>query len=127
VAHFAGLFVLALLLAPESCEPTKQERVQLDLARFEDAIQRYERKTGHPPSIENGLGMLVEAQELEAVPLDPWGHDYLLRDAHPGVDVASLGRDGMTGGEGYDADIVLTVPPAWPGPTVGPRHSDSLQ
>ena len=46
----------------------------------------------------------------KAVPADPWGNAYLY--ASPGVvnvqgyDLASLGADGMPGGEGDDADIV---------------------
>ncbi|MFO0827047.1 MAG: type II secretion system protein GspG [Phycisphaerales bacterium] len=41
--------------------------------------------------------------------LDPWGREYIMRT--PGTegrdfDIVSLGRDGVEGGEGEDADIV---------------------
>ena len=43
------------------------------------------------------------------VPLDPWGRPFVYRSpgvANPwGYDLLSLGRDGLEGGEGDDADI----------------------
>lgn len=45
----------------------------------------------------------------QEVPLDPWGRPFLYRS--PGVvntssyDLYSLGRDGLVGGEGEDADV----------------------
>jgi len=42
-------------------------------------------------------------------PLDPWGRPYVIALAHlgTGVSVACLGRDGIEGGTGEDADMQL--------------------
>jgi general secretion pathway protein G len=51
----------------------------------------------------------------QVVPLDPWGHAYVLVSpglANPnGYDLYTLGKDGKPGGDGEDADIT-----SWNGP-----------
>ena len=44
---------------------------------------------------------------LERLPTDPWGNpcQYLNPGLHGEIDVFSFGADGVTGGEGNDADI----------------------
>lgn len=44
----------------------------------------------------------------KAMPKDPWGHDYLLKEPGPNnlpFEILSLGADGAEGGAGNDADI----------------------
>ena len=44
---------------------------------------------------------------MPSIPLDPWGREYIY--ISPGVEhdfeIICLGRDGVEGGEGFDADI----------------------
>ena len=91
-------------------------RSQID--SFDKAVEQYQLDMGHPPSTEQGLGVLFTKPPGEerwrgpylkkAPPLDPWGHAYQYRS--PGTDgtdylITSLGRDGAPGGTGADADI----------------------
>ncbi|MDR0457669.1 MAG: type II secretion system major pseudopilin GspG, partial [Burkholderiaceae bacterium] len=71
------------------------------------------------PSADQGLQALVakpatdpvppnwKGPYLEKLPNDPWGHPYVY--LNPGVkddvDVMSYGADGVSGGEGKNADI----------------------
>lgn len=81
------------------------------------ALDAYRLDTGHYPSTEQGLGVLVSRPGddpkwngpylQKSVPADPWGRPYIYRV--PGqagdFDLLSLGRDGQSGGEGSDADV----------------------
>lgn len=58
----------------------------------------------HPPE---GTRPLVKLEEMKE---DPWGHpyQYSLIDGEP--QIICLGRDGVEGGEDYDADLILPAP-----------------
>jgi len=90
-------------------------RAQIDA--LEKALEQYRMDVGRYPATELGLGALVERPVNEpkwqgpylkkAVPLDPWGRPYQYRV--PGeqgdFDIVSLGKDGIPGGSGENADI----------------------
>jgi len=91
-------------------------RSQID--SFEKAIDQYELDLGHPPTTEQGLLSLFQKPDgdsrwkgpylKKSPPNDPWGRPYIYRA--PGKDgmeysISSLGRDGVVGGDGPDADI----------------------
>lgn len=63
---------------------------------LEDLLQQTKGKTG-------------KYLEADSVPKDAWQNDFIYRSPgsgdHP-FEIMSLGRDGMQGGTGYDADIV---------------------
>ncbi|WP_126446469.1 type II secretion system major pseudopilin GspG [Sulfuricystis multivorans] len=81
------------------------------------ALDTYRLDTGHYPSAAQGLAALRERPAGEAkwngpylqkdVPADPWGRPYVYRV--PGrkgdYELLSLGRDGVPGGTGDNADI----------------------
>jgi general secretion pathway protein G len=85
------------------------------------ALENYRMDTGSYPSTEQGLGALRTRPETAAlagwrgpylrkpVPVDPWRRPYLY--VSPGshnpetFDLYTLGRDGVIGGAGEDADI----------------------
>ena len=81
------------------------------------ALDHYRLDTGHYPSSEQGLAVLVAKPENEAkwsgpylekaVPLDPWGKPYQYR--FPGqyaeYDLFSFGKDGQPGGTEQAADV----------------------
>lgn len=93
----------------------KVTRAQIE--SFGKALDQYRLDTGHYPTTEQGLQALVLKPADEArwdgpylkkgVPLDPWGTAYAYK--RPGTkgeyDIVSLGKDGVPGGTGEDADI----------------------
>lgn len=117
------LSVLALVLVPRIIDRPDQARVarvQSDLAVVANAVKLYRLDNFKYPTTEQGLAALVTrpitepipqnwAQNgyLDRLPKDPWGNEY--QYLSPGVydefDVFSLGADGVSGGEGVDADI----------------------
>jgi general secretion pathway protein G len=84
------------------------------------ALENYRMDTGSYPTTEHGLAALRTRPETalagwrgpylrKPVPADPWRRPYVYTS--PGThnadsfDVYTLGRDGVTGGAGEDADI----------------------
>lgn len=100
---------------------TVAARSQVEILRL--ALFQFRTDTDRFPTTEEGLEALRTKPASvpafserwrgpylsRAVPLDPWGRPY--RYESPGVndtlayDLYSLGRDGIQGGEGEDADI----------------------
>jgi general secretion pathway protein G len=90
-------------------------KAQIDA--LEKALDQYRLDTGRYPASEMGLNALVERPPNEpkwngpylkkAVPLDPWGNQYLYKI--PGdqgdYDIVSYGKDRQPGGVGENADI----------------------
>ncbi len=82
------------------------------------ALKTYRLDTGKFPTTEQGMAVLVTKPVNEpkwngpylekALPQDPWGRAYQYRNPGEGgrdFDVISLGKDGVAGGIGEDADI----------------------
>jgi general secretion pathway protein G len=95
-------------------------RAQVEL--FGLALEQYRLDNDYYPSTEQGLAALRARPDGEPaprnwrgpylrkeVPLDPWGRAYAYRSPGEvkaeGYDLLSLGRDGVTGGDGEDEDI----------------------
>ncbi|MEP0203495.1 MAG: type II secretion system major pseudopilin GspG [Halioglobus sp.] len=120
------LVIMGLLIsvvAPTVLNRADEARVQKTYADFkaiETALKIYRLDNYVYPSTEQGLEALVEASTLDPeprnfkqggylseLPLDPWGRPYLFLS--PGengeIDIYSLGADGLSGGEGQNADI----------------------
>ena len=87
-------------------DDAKLKQVKVDLVKIENALDLYKLDNYRYPTNEQGLEVLV-GNYLKGYPLDPWGNDYVY--VEPGekgpYDLYSLGADGRSGGEGYDADI----------------------
>jgi len=93
----------------------KATRAQMDA--IEKALEQYRIDTGRFPSSEQGLAALFAKPNNEprwagpylkkAPPPDAWGHPFQYKSPgeHGEFDLASLGKDGRTGGSGQDADI----------------------
>lgn len=79
--------------------PRARAREQLDNIR--KAILLYE--TSHGKCRENDLHFL-SPRFLTEVPIDPWGYPYHLDSRTR--QICTLGADGRTGGQDYQADIV---------------------
>ncbi len=120
------LVIMGLLIsvvAPTVLNQADDARTQKALADFkqvETALKLYRLNNYVYPTTEQGLEALVEPSTLDPeprnfkeggylpeVPLDPWGRPYLYMSPgeHGEVDIYTLGADGISGGEGQNADL----------------------
>lgn len=115
--------LLISIVAPTVLNRADEARVQKAYADFKaigTSLKIYRLDNYVYPTTEQGLESLVEASSLdpeprnfksggylEEVPLDPWGRPYLyLSPGENGeIDIYSLGADGISGGDGQNADI----------------------
>ena len=96
------------------------QKVYADFKAIETSLKIYRLDNYVYPSTEQSLEALVEASTLDPeprnfksggylseIPRDPWGRPYLyLSPGENGeIDIYSLGADGISGGEGQNADI----------------------
>lgn len=103
--------ILAMIAAAVSVavipklEEAKRDTAHLDIKAIEQALKLYYAKKGHYPDTGSGIKALVDTQNLDKIPFDPWGteYTYLLESGKPVI--ISYGRDKAPGGEGPDADI----------------------
>ncbi len=101
-------------------DDARVQKVQADFKAIETALKIYRLDNYTYPTTEQGLAALVEPSGLAPeprnfkeggylaeVPKDPWGRPYLyLSPGENGeVDIYTLGADGLSGGEGQNADI----------------------
>lgn len=115
------LGILASLVVPKIINRPDEARVvkaKQDILAIQNALDLYKLDNGFYPSTDQGLQALVVKpttdpipsswkQYLNAVPKDPWSHDYLYLNPgeHGDVDIYSLGADNKSGGEGIHQDI----------------------
>lgn len=115
--------LLISIVAPtvlNQADGARVQKVQADFKAIETALKIYRLDNYVYPTTEQGLEALVTASQLEPeprnfkqggylseVPSDPWGRPYLyLSPGENGeVDIYSLGADGLSGGEGPNADL----------------------
>ena len=113
--------VLGALIVPNlfsSLDDARGTAARTDINTLIQALKRYKLDNQRYPSVEQGLGALVQKPSagpapvnwkpyLDKLPNDPWGRAYQF--LNPGVkgeiDVFSLGADGQPGGEGANADV----------------------
>ena len=96
------------------------QKVHADFKAIETSLKIYRLDNYVYPTTEQGLEALVERSALDPeprnfkeggylpeLPIDPWGRPYLyLSPGENGeIDLYSLGADGLSGGEGQNADI----------------------
>lgn len=117
------LGILAALVVPKIVGRPDEARViaaKQDIASLQQALKLYRLDNQRYPTTEQGLQALVmkpatapappnwkSGGYIERLPKDPWGNPYQLLNpgVHGEIDVFSYGADGVSGGEGYDADI----------------------
>lgn len=116
------LGLLAGLVGPKVMKhlgESKTKTAKLQVEELSAALDMFRIDVDRYPSAEESLAALVQRPNgveswngpylrKNAVPKDPWGHDYRYR--YPGqngeFDVFSLGADEREGGDGENADIV---------------------
>ena len=115
--------LLRRLVAPtvlNRADEARVQKVQADFKAIETALKIYRLDNYVYPTTEQGLQALVEKSTLDPeprnfkqggylpeLPIDPWGRPYLYLSPgeHGEVDLYSLGADGLSGGEGQNADL----------------------
>ncbi len=101
-------------------DEARVQKTQADFKAIETALKIYRLDNYVYPTTEQGLQALVEKSTLDPeprnfkqggylpeLPIDPWGRPYLYLSPgeHGEVDLYSLGADGLSGGEGQNADL----------------------
>lgn len=119
------LGLLVSIVAPNVLDQADQARVkkvQADFTAISTALKIYRLDNFAYPSTDQGIEALVtktsidpvprnfkQSGYLDEVPLDPWGRPYqYLSPAEYGsgeFDLFTYGADGVSGGEGQNADI----------------------
>ncbi|MFP4039408.1 MAG: type II secretion system major pseudopilin GspG [Desulfosudaceae bacterium] len=119
------LGILAVTIAPQILDrPEKARRLKakMTIETLGTALDLYKLDMGHYPSTSQGLEALVSKPESgnvsdnwreggylkkDTIPKDPWGNEYiyLCPGVHGEYDIVSYGADGVSGGEGNNADI----------------------
>ncbi|PTL80433.1 type II secretion system major pseudopilin GspG [Vitiosangium sp. GDMCC 1.1324] len=106
VITILGLIMAAVGVAViPKLDEAKQDTARLDIANIHNALKLYYTKKGKYPDTGTGLRALVETQNLEKIPQDPWGHEYVYMNEGGKPVIISYGADGTQGGEGPDSDI----------------------
>lgn len=119
------LGLLAAVVGPKVMSKLKGSRAQIakvQIAQFEEALDLFNFDVGRYPTTQEGLQALIQNSgntpnwsgpylKKNALPKDPWGHDYVYRapGQHGEYDLYSLGADGQEGGDGENADITSWV------------------
>lgn len=94
-------------------ERATRDQIRADLTLLQDALREFARlNAGHYPEV---LEMLVTPDQNGArfidraeLPRDPWQREYVYV-ASPTPTLKTLGRDGVEGGQGADADLDLAA------------------
>ena len=106
VITILGLIMAAVGVAViPKLDEAKQDTARLDIANIQNALKLYYTKKGKYPDTGTGLKALVDTQNLEKIPTDPWGNEYVYMNEGGKPVLMSYGADGTQGGEGPDADI----------------------
>ncbi len=116
----AILTLLASLVGPKvlgQLGGAKSKTAALQIADFEKSLELFKLDVGRFPNTKEGLDALVTRPANLAgwngpyikgtVPNDPWGKPYAYTSpaANGGLEILTLGADGVTGGDGENADI----------------------
>ena len=115
----AILALLGGLVGPKVLDylgKAKSRTAIVQIAELEKTLDNFKLDVGRYPSTEEGLESLVKRPAsanlwagpyIKEVPKDPWNNPYKYANpgAGGGVEILSLGADGVAGGDGENADI----------------------
>ena len=93
---------------------SRVERARMDIANLKNAVELFYLQRQRYPTNEEGLAILAKRTPIHPsgiiseLPKDPWGKEYiyLCPGQHGVFDILSFGRDGVSGGQGEDKDIL---------------------
>lgn len=116
--------ILSALIVPNVISRPDEARVAaatLGVQQIGNALELYRLDNGFYPSTDQGIEALVNEPAdfpepkkwnpegyLPSMPEDPWGEPYLYYNEDRTIEVYSFGADRQEGGEGVDADILLS-------------------
>lgn len=114
------LGLLATIAVPQVMgylDRSRTDTAALQVKRLSSVLDLYRLDVGRYPTEDEGLQALVRDPgvakwrgpylEVDEGLIDPWGTPYLYETTgERSFRIVSLGADGVTGGEGVDADIV---------------------
>ena len=115
----AILALLGGLVGPKVLDylgKAKSRTAIVQIAELEKTLDNFKLDVGRYPTTEEGLDALVKRPAsanlwsgpyIKEVPKDPWNNHYKYANpgAGGGVEILSLGADGVAGGDGENADI----------------------
>ena len=115
----AILALLGGLVGPKVLDylgKAKSRTAIVQIAELEKTLDNFKLDVGRYPTAEGGLDALVKRPAsanlwsgpyIKEVPKDPWNNPYKYANpgAGGGVEILSLGADGVAGGDGENADI----------------------
>lgn len=118
IGLLAGIVVPNVM---DNLDKANVQKARADFSSLQTALKLYRIDNFNFPTTEQGLEALVTKTSIAPVPRnfkssgyidnlnkDPWGNDYqYMSPADDGkeYDIYSLGADGVSGGEGQNADI----------------------
>ncbi len=76
-------------------------------SKYGKVPERLDDLVTNPGNVKNWSAAL----DTQSIPKDPWGNDYIYEskaNTNLGFEITSLGRGGLPGGEGLEADIKLS-------------------
>ncbi|HRK37058.1 MAG TPA: type II secretion system major pseudopilin GspG [Burkholderiaceae bacterium] len=114
----AILTLLAGLVGPRvlgQLGGAKSKTAAVQIADLEKSLELFKLDVGRFPTTEEGLQALSVKPATASgwngpyikggVPNDPWGKPYRYTAVAAGIEIATLGADGTTGGDGENADV----------------------
>lgn len=120
IGLLAGIVVPNVM---DNLDKANVQKARADFGSLQTALKLYRIDNFNYPTTEQGLEALVTKSSIAPVPRnfksggyidnlnkDPWGNDYQYMSPADGgkeYDIYSLGADGVTGGEGQNADISI--------------------
>jgi len=114
LAMIAGIVTPVVM---DRLQKAKRETAKVQILKLMDAIEFFNQDQNFYPSKLEDLVVEPDDERIKdypengyldgGVPVDPWGnpYKYVCPGAHGSYDLLSYGRDGTSGGTGYDADI----------------------
>lgn len=113
------LGLLAALVTQQVMSSGDRGRVGIakaEIKALESAVRTFRLDNGRYPSTSEGLSALKPPPPadlpnydpegyMERVKADPWGHEYVYVSDGRSFEIISYGRDGIAGGDSYDADL----------------------
>lgn len=118
IGLLAGIVVPNVM---DNLDKANVQKARADFSSLQTALKLYRIDNFNYPTTEQGLEALVTKSSIAPVPRnfktsgyidnlnkDPWGNDYqYMSPADDGreYDIYSLGADGVSGGEGQNADV----------------------
>ena len=117
IGLLAGIVVPNVM---DNLDKANVQKARADFSSLQTALKLYRIDNFNYPTTEQGLEALVSKSSIAPVPRnfkssgyidnlnkDPWGNEYQYMSPGEGheYDIYSLGADGVSGGEGQNADV----------------------